>query len=275
MTAAGRWADALAAWAIPEEILASAPESPWGFPPAMFAAAASEGLAEPLTVSHQRALEALPADGVVLDVGAGGGASSLPLAPHVGRIVAVDASADMLDAFRALAAGRAAVDTIVGRWPDVAPAVGAADVVICGHVAYNVAALDQSVIELTRHGSSCRARAHGHASSIGTLVPVGTLLAARPARVYHRPTRPGGDQRGPGPPGSGQRWRRPHPLFGPPPPDGGGGPGPPPPGSRPRETRRPPPLSPQLPQGPPRWGPHPPPGPQPPSTNTLGADERI
>ena len=56
MTAATRWADALAAWAIPDEILAEAPESPWGFPSPVFAEAATSALTEPLTVSHHRAL---------------------------------------------------------------------------------------------------------------------------------------------------------------------------------------------------------------------------
>ncbi len=37
MTAAERWAEALAGWAIPEPILAAAPESPWGFPSDLFA----------------------------------------------------------------------------------------------------------------------------------------------------------------------------------------------------------------------------------------------
>ena len=40
MTAAARrWADQLAAWAIPDEILATAPESPWSLPPSCDATA--------------------------------------------------------------------------------------------------------------------------------------------------------------------------------------------------------------------------------------------
>jgi hypothetical protein len=37
MTAAEQWADELAAWRIDPAILAAAPESPYGFPPALFA----------------------------------------------------------------------------------------------------------------------------------------------------------------------------------------------------------------------------------------------
>ena len=153
MTAAARWADALAAWAIPDEVLAAAPESPWGFPTGVFAAAASDALTRPRTATHERALEALPPGGAVLDVGAGGGATSLPLADHAGRIVAVDASATMLDELRTLAAGAVELELIEGRWPDVATSVGTADVAVCGHVAYNVEPLDDFVVALTDHAT--------------------------------------------------------------------------------------------------------------------------
>ena len=151
MTAATRWAEGLAAWAIPDEILSAAPESPWGFPAGVFAAAASDTLGEPLTVSHERAMEALPERGAILDVGAGAGAMSLPLTGRASRLIAVDASAAMLSELRTLSAGQTDVDTVEGRWPDIAPEVERADVVVCGHVAYNVADLDQFVIELTNH----------------------------------------------------------------------------------------------------------------------------
>ena len=82
MSVAERWSEALAGWAIPEEILAVAPESPWGFPTEVFVTAAREALVAPPTPTHRRALEALPLGGVVLDVGAGAGAASLPLTPR-------------------------------------------------------------------------------------------------------------------------------------------------------------------------------------------------
>ena len=55
-TAAHQWSDDLAAWAIPAEILAAAPESPWIHPVEMFVV---EGTV-PDSPSHQRAREALP-----------------------------------------------------------------------------------------------------------------------------------------------------------------------------------------------------------------------
>ena len=151
MDAARRWAEDLAAWAIPPEILAAAPESPWGFPPSLFAHAASHpGADSGVSNSTRRAAEALPAGGSVLDVGAGAGAASLPLAPPAGNLTAVDQSRPMLEAFAAGASGaRVAHTEVEGSWPDVAGQVAPADVVVCHHVLYNVADLVPFVTALT------------------------------------------------------------------------------------------------------------------------------
>jgi len=134
-SAAQQWSDDLAAWAIPDAILAQAPEDPWVLPPAMFTVVADELT----TPSHARSREALPAGGTVLDVGCGGGRASVPLVPPAARLIGVDESAVMLERFAYAAQARGAVHTeVVGRWPDVAAAVPVADVVVCHHVAYNV-----------------------------------------------------------------------------------------------------------------------------------------
>src|SRR5713101_1147957 len=127
--AATRWKDALASWAIPERILAQAPDDPWALPVALF-----ENRQPEISPSHRRALEALAAGDTVLDVGAGRCAMSLPLRPPAQRIVAVDSTPAMLE-------NSPADMTILGRWPDVAPQAGQAAVVVCGHVLYNVADL--------------------------------------------------------------------------------------------------------------------------------------
>lgn len=138
MTAADRWRNELAAWTIPDEILAKAPESPWGFPPELFAAPP-----DPVdTPSRERALEALPRGGSVIDVGCGGGAGSLALVPPASLVIGVDESAGMLDTFAAAAGVRDVQHRgVPGRWPDVAGEAGEADVVVCHHVLYNVADL--------------------------------------------------------------------------------------------------------------------------------------
>jgi SAM-dependent methyltransferase len=150
-TAGQRWQEALAEWAIPEEILAKAPESPWHFPVGVFARR-GEAAASHLTFSNQRAMEALPAGGTILDVGCGGGAASLPLATRASRLIGVDSSSGMLEAFmrNSLAAGVAA-EAIEGSWPEEAPITPVADVAVCHHVVYNAAHLDSFALRLTDH----------------------------------------------------------------------------------------------------------------------------
>ena len=137
---------------MPEEILERAPESPWGLPAEMMRRRAERTVgAEPSTATR-RGQEALPEGGAVLDVGVGGGAASLPLAPPAARIVGIDTSEAMLAVFReaARAAGIEAV-TVVGRWPDVAEQVERVDVVVCSHVLYNVQDLAPFVRALDEH----------------------------------------------------------------------------------------------------------------------------
>jgi len=180
-----RWRTELEAWAIPEEILARAPESPWGFPVGLFRAKAEQAQARQPTPSTHEALRFLPPGGTVLDVGAGGGAASLPLAGRAGRIVAVDPLEGMLEAFRAAAehAGVAA-ETVQGRWPDVAGEVAPADVVVCNDVLYNVADLAPFALALTSHA---RARVVIQLTARHPLASLGPLW-----RHFHGLDRPRG-----------------------------------------------------------------------------------
>ncbi len=142
MSGTSEWASALERWAIPDDILARAPESPWGFPIDLFrrrAEAAARRGGTGATPTTRRAMEALEGGASVLDVGVGSGATSLPLAERAGRIVGVDQDPDMLVAFleAAEAAGVEGV-AVRGRWPDVAVAAPVCAVAVSGHVVYNV-----------------------------------------------------------------------------------------------------------------------------------------
>lgn len=152
MSAADRWRDALRAWAIPDEILEAAPESPYGFPTELFRHRTEHAVARDATPTTLRALEALPDRGTVLDIGVGGGATSLPLAARASRITGVDGSPEMLRTFEAsaIALGVEAIG-VVGTWPEVGPETEPADVVVCGHVFYNAQELAPFVRELTTH----------------------------------------------------------------------------------------------------------------------------
>lgn len=155
MSAAERWKTKLEAWAVPDEILAAAPESPWGFPTGLFAGRTTSALRRGLSRANLRALEALPEGGSVLDVGVGGGAGSLPLADRAGLVTGVDSSQGMLDSFSEAAANRGVASaTVLGTWPEIAGEVEPADVAICHHVFYNVADLEpfvQALAAKARH----------------------------------------------------------------------------------------------------------------------------
>ena len=148
-TAAEKWRDDLASWAIPEEIRAQAPQDPWIHPVAQFLA--PDGPI-PDSPAHAAAREALPPGGSVLDVGCGGGRAALALVPPAGLLIGVDHQQGMLDAFAEAAAKRGvASETILGNWPEVAPITPVVDVVVCHHVAYNVWELPAFVDALTAH----------------------------------------------------------------------------------------------------------------------------
>lgn len=146
------WRGDLAAWAIPPEILAQAPEPPWQLPREMFARRADANLAAAPGVSQRLVAGVLPQEGWLLDVGAGAGAASLPLAGQLGRLLAVDERQDMLDDLVARA-DRLGLQTAIfhGRWPDIAGDVPAAHVAVCSHVLYNVADLGGFVGALDSH----------------------------------------------------------------------------------------------------------------------------
>jgi SAM-dependent methyltransferase len=149
--ASDRWAGMLAAWAIPRRLVATAPASPYFFDPKVFVAAADEANARPEdTPSDRVAREALPSAGTVLDVGAGAGAASLRLGAR--KVIAVDSSRDLLDAFVARARTRGIeYEAVEGVWPAAASQAPRADVVVCHHVVYNVAGLADFAAALDAH----------------------------------------------------------------------------------------------------------------------------
>lgn len=147
--AAARWAGELAEWAIPDHILAQAPEPPWFFPPEIFRGPVSNDD----TPSRRKAREALPEGGSVLDVGCGGGAAGLALVPRAGHVTGFDQSAELLEVFADEAARLGvAHQAIQGSWPADEAKAPAADVVVSNHVVYNISDLAGFARALTIHG---------------------------------------------------------------------------------------------------------------------------
>ncbi|MGZ5301138.1 MAG: class I SAM-dependent methyltransferase, partial [Actinomycetota bacterium] len=152
MTSADRWRERLAEWALPDEILSKAPESPWGFATECFRRRGKAAPDPEPTPTTRRALEALPEGGTVLDVGVGGGATSLPLAGRAGSIVGIDQQPDMLEGFLVNAAAAGVVArAVTGTWPEASADVEPADVVVAGHILYNIPALEPFARALDRH----------------------------------------------------------------------------------------------------------------------------
>lgn len=138
----------LAAWAIPEPILAAAPADPFEFPADLFA--------PPLQACSSTALEvaadALSPRGSVLDVGCASGAASLALGPAAELVTGVDSDPHMVAQFEAVPSDHSALRrAVLGRWPDVASEVDVHDVAVSHHVLYNVAPIESFLATLTTH----------------------------------------------------------------------------------------------------------------------------
>ena len=144
-----KWRSDLQAWAIPERILARAPESPWIHPVENFTPRGDLHVDVP---SRLRALEALPPGGSVLDIGCGGGRAAFGLVPPAGSVTGVDHQQGMLDVFVSEADARGVECAVhLGDWPAVAGSVPAHDVVTCHHVLYNVQDLRPFLEALSSH----------------------------------------------------------------------------------------------------------------------------
>lgn len=145
------WKTDLESWAIPQHILDQATEPPWTHPVAMFTVDGDVADSH----SHQVARYALTPGGSVLDVGSGGGRATFALTPPAGTVIAVDHQQAMLDEFARAAETRGVIHhEYLGDWPDVADLVPEADVVVCHHVAYNVAQIVPFLQALNAHARS-------------------------------------------------------------------------------------------------------------------------
>jgi SAM-dependent methyltransferase len=168
--AARRWAELLDGWTIPDDILFQAPEDPWHIDPVCVEAPVGPPEDTP---SRRLALEALPDDGSVLDVGCGAGAAALALVPPAGFVVGVDSAPAMLAAFGAACIRRGVLyDAVLGEWPTVASQVSAADVAVSHHVAYNARDVVAFIVELT---GRARRRVVVELAAVHPMRPLGPL----------------------------------------------------------------------------------------------------
>lgn len=137
------WKDELSKWAIPESIIDTSKQSPWKLSPEKFAPTQSrktsltvKRISEFINQNSENGAQTL------LDVGCGAGGLSICFAKELEQVTGIDASEEMLAAFRDnwkkenLESSK--LRTLVGIWPTVAPQAGQADLVICANVLFNV-----------------------------------------------------------------------------------------------------------------------------------------
>jgi SAM-dependent methyltransferase len=141
--AARRWREQLEAWAIPDRLLTAVEDSPYEWPADLWRRRLQRSEAEggeTMTTGLARGL--LGDDGSLLDVGAGTGRASLPLAVEGHPLTAVERDPGMAAALRSEAAARGVgVRVLEEPWPEAAPSVETVDVAMSAHVVYDVAAL--------------------------------------------------------------------------------------------------------------------------------------
>ncbi|MEX2279166.1 MAG: class I SAM-dependent methyltransferase [Acidimicrobiia bacterium] len=151
MTAADNWRTELAAWEIPEHLLAAVDDSPYRWPVELFRRrniTAAETEAPPTFDIVSRLAGA---GGSVLDIGAGTGRASLPLAISGHPVTAVERSAEMASALREEAAAiEGRYEVIEEAWP-VSTEIGAFDVVMAAHVVYDVSAIEPFLAAMAAH----------------------------------------------------------------------------------------------------------------------------
>ena len=134
---------------IPQRLLDAAEESPYGWSPWVWEriSAAAQSLPPPVTLEIVRDLAG--EDGSVLDVGAGRGRASLPMASLGHELIAVEPDAGMADGFEEEAARLSVSARLVrGRWPQVAGEIPRTDVVVSANVVYDVAEIGPFLVAL-------------------------------------------------------------------------------------------------------------------------------
>lgn len=184
-----QWRQAIRDAAPPRALLDAAPEQPRHLEPEMFRWRPEEDARQPARPSRLRARAALPAGGSVLDVGVGGGASSLGLAPPAGVVVGVDRSEAMLASFlESAAAAGVEARAVHGEWPEVAGRVEPADVAVCHHALYFAEEIEAFLEVLTT-----RARRRVVVEVSAEPPPSGLAPLWKAIHGTERPTRPVAD----------------------------------------------------------------------------------
>jgi len=172
-TAAARWRRDLEAWALPQHLLDAVPESPYGWPLHLWHRMQQDEAGESPTTAIVGDL--LGERGTLLDVGAGTGRASLPIAALGHPLTAVEPKPGMVEGLRHEAGlSGVAVRVFESSWPESAAVVGEHDVVLCANVVYDVPDLGPFLEAF-----------HG-AARVGVVLEVGTRHPWSGLKQYYR-----------------------------------------------------------------------------------------
>jgi SAM-dependent methyltransferase len=152
--AAGHWRRELNAWVIPQHLIDEAPQSPYGWPASLWRRRANMALAsDRKTPTLETAARFAGEGGTVLDIGAGTGRASLPLAQAGHPVTAVEPSPTMLEGLAETSAGLP-VTVIEGRWPESKDLVASHQVVMSAHVVFDVSEIGPFLIAMNERAAA-------------------------------------------------------------------------------------------------------------------------
>jgi SAM-dependent methyltransferase len=152
--AAGHWRRELNAWVIPQDLLDAAPQSPYGWPASLWRRRAAAALASDRQTPTLEVIARLAgAGGSILDIGAGTGRASLPLAQAGHPVTAVEPSETMLAGLADATIGLP-VTVVEGRWPESKDLVDAHQVAMCAHVVFDVADVGPFLIAMNERATA-------------------------------------------------------------------------------------------------------------------------
>ncbi|HVR32953.1 MAG TPA: class I SAM-dependent methyltransferase [Acidimicrobiia bacterium] len=150
MSAGDHWRSALGAWVIPQHLLDAVEDSPYRWPVELFRRRNVTAEESPPPPTLDLVTDLAGAGGTVLDIGAGTGRASLPLAASGHRVTAVERSPAMAAALREEAAGfEESYRVVEAAWP--LEGIGIFDVVLAAHVVYDVAEIEPFLTSMHRH----------------------------------------------------------------------------------------------------------------------------
>lgn len=153
-SAVSAWREQLFEWTIPEALLDAVPDSPYEWSGTLWRRRTKEAIeSDTNSPTMSRIRELAGHHGSILDVGAGTGRYSIPLARAGHQVTAVEPNSNMIASLKELAAGLP-LSIIEDRWPEVVGQVEQHRVTLSAHVVYDVSDIGPFLSALSEKAES-------------------------------------------------------------------------------------------------------------------------